>query len=286
MADPYNPNDLGVADKWLIDNIYNPLYSSLGLPTVGSDSEEETQTQPKTKPKKESDNSFDWSKVLELYKDTLVKPYTIEELATSKVPHNIPYLEVYRTDEILYRPYVSPYLSKFTTNDGDSSTSGDGYSEDSLTEAISSILDKYYPDISNHNYWVGELENAPSTWAGISRVINKMGGNREHQDNAIREILSAKNSRSSNTPLQNHTPTYSSLNKNKKLSDELKILVKNNFDYKKSTQIDSLVSLYMDSKTNYYSILAITGTCSRHLKNGSTATGVSKKVRDIKHKYG
>ncbi|MBP5422956.1 MAG: hypothetical protein J6Y78_11000 [Paludibacteraceae bacterium] len=129
-SNPKDTSEMGSADRWLTENIYNPFYKASGLdyfvvPTSSEDSgNTDTQTQ------KQSKNTFDWTDVLKLYEDSIEKPYSIDKLATSEVTHVIPYLEVYRTDEVLFRPYISPYLST-SNNTSDSGEDSDSSSEDS-----------------------------------------------------------------------------------------------------------------------------------------------------------
>ena len=52
-----------------------------------------------------------WAPVQELHNKTKLKPYSMEEMATTSVPHNIPYLEIYRSDELYYQEYKSSFLS-------------------------------------------------------------------------------------------------------------------------------------------------------------------------------
>ena len=73
----------------------------------------------------EQQETHDWTEVIELHNKTKLKPYSIEELATSSVPHNIPYLEVYRTDELWYKEYHSPYGSDVSVTDSSTSTSSE-----------------------------------------------------------------------------------------------------------------------------------------------------------------
>ena len=53
----------------------------------------------------------DWTNVLKLQDKANATALSIEVLAPSTVPHNIPYLEVYRTDEVFFKEYTSPFLS-------------------------------------------------------------------------------------------------------------------------------------------------------------------------------
>ena len=52
-----------------------------------------------------------WAPVQELHNKSKLRPYSMEEMATTSVPHNIPYLEIYRSDELYYQEYKSSFLS-------------------------------------------------------------------------------------------------------------------------------------------------------------------------------
>lgn len=58
-----------------------------------------------------------------------VEIYSIEELVPSSVPITIPYLEIYRTNELEYIPYISPYNVGCSSTSDDSSSSSDSSSE-------------------------------------------------------------------------------------------------------------------------------------------------------------
>ena len=75
--------------------------------------------------------------------------FSIEELVPSSTPITIPYLEVYRTNELEYVPYMSPYNvgiqssssdsteSEDTSDSSDSSDTGDETNNDSGTDSSS-----------------------------------------------------------------------------------------------------------------------------------------------------
>lgn len=71
-----------------------------------------------------------------------VKIFKIEELVPSNAPITIPYMEVYRTNELEYIPYMSPY------NVGASSSSDDSSSSDTGTDTSS---DSNSSDTDNSN---------------------------------------------------------------------------------------------------------------------------------------
>ena len=67
-----------------------------------------------------------------------VKIYTIEELVPSSVPITVPYLEIYRTNELEYIPYMSPYNVGVGASSSDDSGSSDSGSEDGSSDESSS----------------------------------------------------------------------------------------------------------------------------------------------------
>lgn len=60
--------------------------------------------------------------------------FSIEELAPSSIPITIPYFEIYRTNELEYIPYISPYNVGCASASEDSSSSSDSSSENTDTE--------------------------------------------------------------------------------------------------------------------------------------------------------
>ena len=55
-----------------------------------------------------------------------VEIYSIEALAPSSIPINVPYLEIYRTNELEYIPYISPYNTGVqSSSDSEDSSSTD-----------------------------------------------------------------------------------------------------------------------------------------------------------------
>ena len=77
--------------------------------------------------------------------DDEVKIFKIEELVPSSTPLTVPYLEVYRTNELEYIPYMSPY------NVGVSSSSDDSSSSDTGTDTSSDTNSDTNSDSSNNN---------------------------------------------------------------------------------------------------------------------------------------
>ena len=64
----------------------------------------------------------DITKELEVNPDD-VEIFKVEELAPPGAPITVPYLEVYRTNELEYIPYMSPYNVGVTSSSSDTSSS-------------------------------------------------------------------------------------------------------------------------------------------------------------------
>ena len=236
----------------------------------------------------EQKETHDWTEVIQLKDKSTVKPYSIEELATTSVPHNVPYLEVYRTNEVMYREYKSPYLSDISgegssddsTGSGDDSTgSGD---EASLKDAIKTIVKNHVTVSSGkEDQYVDRLVKADNNWSAIAKIINghKIFGNGT-QDSVIRAILDAKKKNSSNSGV---SPTHSSKTRNQKLSNELKSIVKRYF--RKGVNRKTMVSRYMNCNTNKDSIRSVTNRSSVWLKSSTSPSDVNDAVYRVKHKY-
>ena len=229
----------------------------------------------------EQQETHDFTEVIELHNKTKVKPYSIEELATSSVPHTIPYLEVYRTNEVMYREYKSPYLSDISGEGGgdDGGSSGD---ESSLKDAISTIVKNHVTVSSGkEEQYVDRLVKADTNWSAIAKIINghKIFG-KGTQDSVIRAILDAKKKNSSNGGV---SPTHSSKTRNQKLSNELKSIVKRYF--RKGVNSKTMVKRYMNCNTNKDSIRSVTNHSSVWLKASTSPSDVNDAVYRIKHKY-
>lgn len=61
-----------------------------------------------------------------------------------------------------------------------------------LWTELSKIVTEFYPASTNKNYWIGELRDASTDWAGIAKVINKMGGDKAKQNKVIGKVLCYK----------------------------------------------------------------------------------------------
>ena len=233
--------------------------------------EEEEKTDPKDQ------ETSDWTNVNDLTKKSLVKPYSIDTLATSKVPHNIPYLEVYRTDELYYQSYVSPYLSvgdgTSSTDGGDGST-GDGSganvsNESTLWTDLSKIVWKYYPASKKKDYWIGRFRDANSTWSSVAIVVNSLGGDKDKQS-ATRGITDK---------------TYSTTTRNDKIRNGITNLVKKYYRTETHIHYSSIVNKYMGAQNNKYSIGAVTLLYRNHLRSGVSKPTVNQAILNVKVKY-
>ena len=105
---------------------------------------------PITKEQMETSN---WTQVIELHDKTKLKPYSMEEMATTTVPHNIPYLELYRTDELYYEEYKSQFLSDSgnTTLDSYTTSSDSDSSDDSSSDSSTGTSSPTNPTHSSKN---------------------------------------------------------------------------------------------------------------------------------------
>lgn len=239
----------------------------------------------------EQQETYDWDEVIKLHSSSNLKPYSMEELATTSVPHNIPYLEVYMTDELYYKEYKSPYLSQISAGEGGSSGMGggeDGGSEESLWTELANIVNNHITvSEGKKDQYIQRLRDANTNWTSIARIVNghKIFGNAT-QDTVIRAILNAKkknNESNSNQSSNSVSPKHNSLNKNAKLKEEIKRIVKNNF--KSGIKVNSATTMYMNCKTDLKSIGLVTVLYKVYLKQGSSETSVTKAIYNAKHRY-
>lgn len=156
----------------------------------------------------------DWTNVLKLEDNVNAKALSIEVLAPSTVPHTIPYLEVYRTDEAFFKEYVSPLLSntgnttfeeptealgtdalseeeqsgQITARNVGSNVSGGGNSSNRETHSsktktqklateLESVLRNYYKSSTNFKVLVQRYINAKSNRLSISVVNGRSANN-------------------------------------------------------------------------------------------------------------
>lgn len=54
-----------------------------------------------------------------------VKMFSVEELVPSSTPMTVPYLEIYRTNELEFIPYISPYNVGVSSSDSSEDSSSD-----------------------------------------------------------------------------------------------------------------------------------------------------------------
>lgn len=245
------------------------------------------------KPDIKDQETSDWTLVEKLNNLSKVKPYDIEVLATSKVPHNIPYLEVYRTDELYYEPYVSPYLSVGV--DGTVSTSGldggvgdqssgDG-SDTNLWTELSKVVWEFYPASKDKNRWIQEFRDADATWASIARVVNKMGGDKDKQNKVIGKVLEIKKKYSSLKGMSSakNNPIFEKTLNTKKLHDEL--VKKIAPYYKKSANLSTIANKYVVIVNTKETIAIATGLYAKHLKKDANIKQLNSDVAKLKKKY-
>ena len=240
----------------------------------------------------EQKETHDWTEVIELHNKSKLKPYSIDELATKSVPHTIPYLEVFRTDELFYEEYTSPFSSDISTDGGSSDGSGSDDSSSSGGDGTS-VRDSIATIVKNHitvsqgkeDQYIDRLVNADTNWSAIAKIVNghKIFG-KGTQNSVIQAILDAKRSASSSSPSSGGvSPNHSTLKNNKRLSNELKRIVKKY--YKKGANHTTLVNRYMNCKTNRESIGSVTNHSSVWLKVSISPSTVNDAVYRVKHKY-
>ena len=236
----------------------------------------------------EQQETHDFTEVIELHNKSKVKPYSIDELATNTVPHNIPYLEVYRTDELYYKEYESPFASDVSVCDGSSDSSGDGSSDSGgtvLWTELANIVNNHITVSSGKkDQYIQRLRDADTNWTAIAKIVNghKIFGNAT-QDTVIRAILKAKKNASQSGGGGSSSPQYSSKTKNKKLSEEIRTIVKRNFT--KKVNVNTMVERYMNCKTNKSSISSVTNHSSVWLKASVSPSSVNDAIYKVKHKY-
>ena len=149
--------------------------------------------------------------------DPINQPHTIEEVAPSSVPLTIPYFEVYRTNELEYVEYQSPFLNQSSESEGD----GDSESEDmedsetvkekkkKLWTALSEIVWKNFPKLQGKDYMIQDLRSADLDWTSVAKVVNsysnkykskygvKISG--DQQDRIIEAVIKEKEKASGTT---------------------------------------------------------------------------------------
>ena len=176
----------------------------------------------------EQRETSDWSQVIELHQKSNVKPYDISILATNTVPINIPYLEVYRTDELYYKDYESPFSSTSEQvtdgiNSGDDTETTDGTGTDTSSQTSSGgskvndkgkqssssgkvktqnikseilrIVKIYYKSSANYNAITNRYmlcKNDKKFIAGVTALHQKHLKKKDTAPSVVRAILNAK----------------------------------------------------------------------------------------------
>lgn len=150
----------------------------------------------------------DWTSVLKLMEKDNVKSLDMETLAPTSVPHNIPYLEVYRTDEVYFKEYQSPFLSnsgnttleptteeittdanataensgkitasnvgdKMGAKGGGNNVKSSKTKNSKLSDEILSIVKKNYKSTANYKTLVNRYMSANATKNSISAVTKR-----------------------------------------------------------------------------------------------------------------
>ena len=255
----------------------------------------------------EQKETSDWTQVIELNNKTSVKPYSVNAMVTNTVPHNIPFLEVYRTDELYYKEYESPFSSASDsmsgselgedtsvgngtdgtgTDSGSSSSSGGSNGSALWTEIVTIVNNHIEVSSGKKNQYVSRLVKANANWTAIAKIVNghRIKGN-ANQNTVISAILKAKTRKYSNSSGSNSSKGDSSGKvRSKKLNQELRNIVKRYF--KKTANVTTLVNRYMSAKTSRDSIGAVTNRSSVHLKNSVSPSTVNSAVYNAKHRYG
>lgn len=136
--------------------------------------------------------------------DQVSVPHTVDEVVPSSTPLTIPYLEIYRTNELEYVEYQSPYLNQGSTSDeateeeeSDENESLGGSTskttKQKLWTALSQVLIDHYPKLPNKDYWIGKLISADVGWTAIAKYVNQMGAvTNGSQNQIIERVLSLK----------------------------------------------------------------------------------------------
>ena len=135
--------------------------------------------------------------------DPVQQPHTIDEIVPRNTPLIIPYFEAYRTNELEYVEYQSPYLNQNETS-GDSSEEDDGSdtSEENsgssdrarsskLWTDISKLVWEYYPKLKKKDDFIRDLKSCEVNWTSIAKQVNKRGNphNKKKQSDFIEAVL-------------------------------------------------------------------------------------------------
>lgn len=137
--------------------------------------------------------------------DPVQKPHTIDEIVPESTPLIIPYFEVYRTNELEYVEYESPYLnqnetSESTDEEGEGSEEGSGGSgnsranESKLWTDLANLIWQYYSRLKKKDDFIRDLKSAEVNWTSIAKQVNKRGNphNGKKQSDFIEQVLRLK----------------------------------------------------------------------------------------------
>ena len=250
----------------------------------------------------EQKETSDWTQVIELNNKTSVKPYSVDVMVTNTVPHNIPFLEVYRTDQLYYKDYESPFSSSSemggselgedtsmgasadgtSTNGGSSSSSSNGGTA-LWTDIVTIVNNHIEVSSGKKNQYVSRLVKADNNWTAIAKIVNghRIKGN-ANQNTVISAILKAKKNKSSSKTTTNKSDS-SGKTRTTKLQKEITALVKRY--YKSSANVKTITQRYMECKTNKIFIASVTGRHTKHLKSTQNVKSLNNAIYNAKHKY-
>ena len=133
-----------------------------------------------------------------------VKPYTIEELTAKGVPQTIPYLEVYRTDEVFYRPYTSPYLAGVSTTGTDNTT--DSSSEDTEESSGSSTNDNSTSNGIAPKY--SSKNKNTKLKSEIKTIVKNNFKEKANQDTLVKNYMNSKTTKEAIGSVTNHSSVW------------------------------------------------------------------------------
>lgn len=162
-----------------------------------------------------------WENVMKLEDSSKAKALDMEVLAPTCVPHNIPYLEIFRTDELYFKNYESPFLSNSgntsfeeptqalgtdstgTANDkanvvshnvANELSKGETHSSktknSNLASELESILRNHYKSTANFKVLVQRYINAKTNKLSIS-VVNGRSSNNLKKGTDIKSMTNA-----------------------------------------------------------------------------------------------
>ena len=117
-----------------------------------------------------------------------------------------------------YLDYGSVTIPPSSTSSSSMSSMGGGATNGGSTSpadqeaitSLSSLVQKYYPASKDKNKWVNKLKECDNNWSAVATVVNQMGGDKNKQNNVIKEALKIKKqySKKKSQEKQNKKPTY------------------------------------------------------------------------------